>query len=275
MSRLGRVPVRSSSAKTTARWLLTDARGVSLKRLNLQGSEPAFSPDATRIAYASASGGATQIFVANANGSHPVNVTRLAAQDASHPAWRSNSELLFTAAGRPQPVYTSIGKTYSIDAVIISSLILIGLLLMLVRRWRMPLGSMTFILGLYSIALSTQADTYWDIPAALAAGIIADVLLAVLKDRARAGNGFYAFAFTVPFVMIAAYSAAVYVHDGGLGWPPNMTIGAPFIAGFVGLLVSFCFAPPLAVGASSVRLGIGEAPQLAQDLRTRVPAAHQ
>ena len=226
---------------------VTDASGVNGKRLKLQGSESAASPDGKRIAYTSNDNGAAQIFVANADGSHPVDVTRLAAQDASHAAWRSDGELVFTSAGRAQPIYTSIGKAYSEDAFIISTVVLMGLLLMLVRRWRMPLGSMTAILTFYSIALATQSDTYFDIAAAIATGILADVLLAALKDGARTGMGFYAFSFIVPFVMSATYIIAVSIHDGGLGWPPNMIFGTPFIAGFVGLLISYCFASPLSV----------------------------
>ena len=226
---------------------VTDASGGTAKPLNLHGSESAASPDGKRIAYTSTDNGAAQIFIANTDGSHPVDVTRLAAQDAGHAAWRSNNELVFTAAGRALPIYTSIGKAYSEDAFIISTVVLMGLLLMLVRRWRMPLGSMTAILTFYSIALAAQSDTYFDIPAAIATGIVADVLLAALKDRARSGMGFYAFSFVVPFVMAATYIIAVSVQDRGLGWPPNMIFGTPFIAGFVGLLISYCFAPPLAV----------------------------
>lgn len=228
--------------------LLTTANGSTAMKLSAHGSEPSFSPDGTRIGYVSNAGGASQIFVANRDGSHAVNVSQLAAQDASHPAWRSNTELLFTAAGRPQPVYTSLGKSYSMDAIIITSLTAIALMLMLVRRWRMPIGAMTLLLTLYALALATQADTYWDVPGVIATGILADVLLAVLGARARSGNGFYAFGFVVPFLLTASYIASVRVQDGALGWPPNMIIGAPFIAGIVGLLVSFCFAPPLAAG---------------------------
>jgi hypothetical protein len=109
----------------------------------------------------------------------------------------------------------------------------------------MPFGAITVLLALYAIALATQADTYWDIPGVVAVGIVADTSIALLKERVRTGNTFYAFAFAVPFLLTAAYVASVRVYDGTLGWPPNMIIGAPFIAGIAGLLVSFCFAPPL------------------------------
>jgi hypothetical protein len=131
------------------------------------------------------------------------------------------------------------------DAIVISTLIAMGVILLLVRRWRMPIGAMTVLLGTYAIALATQSDTYWDIPSAIAAGVVADIFIAALGDRVRSGNGLYAFSFVVPFVMTASYIASVRINDGAVHWPPNMTIGAPFIAGFAGLLVSFCFASPL------------------------------
>lgn len=258
--------------------LATDAAGARATPLRARGSEPSVSPDGKRIAYVSNEGGAAQVFIANADGSKAVDVTRLAAQDASHPAWLSNTELLFTAAGRAPPVFTSMGKEFSMDAIVISSLVTVGLMLMLVRRWRMPLGSMTVLLTLYAVALATQADNYWDIPGLILTGVVADLLLLTLGRRARSGNGFYVFAFVVPFVMCVAYEASVRATDGALGWPANMIIGAPFIAGFVGLLVSFCFASPLTFGVPAAQpeeLGFRQSPQFTQNLPSGVTAADQ
>ena len=258
--------------------LATYAAGTSAMPIRAKGGEPSVSPDGKHLAYVATDGGAAQVFVSNIDGSFAVNVTQLAAQDASHPAWRSNSELLFTATGRPQSVLSPMGKTYSMDAIIISSLVTIVLIQMLVRRWRMPLGAMTVLLGLYALALATQADTYWDIPGLLLTGIIADALLAMLKDRARSGNGFYTFSFIVPFVMCTAYVASVRMHDGILGWPPNMIIGAPFIAGIAGLVMSFCFDPPLAATAPArepAESGLAQAPQFGQNFTPGVAAADQ
>lgn len=240
-SRTGRIVFDKSDGSL---WL-TGASGAAATALHLSGGEPAISPDGSHVAYVANDGGAAQVFVANIDGSSPKDVTHLAAQDASHPAWQSNTVIAFTAAGRAPPIYTQTGKAYSMDAVIVSALIAIGLMLMLVRRFSLPLGAVAVLFALYAIALATQADTYWDIPAIIAAGVVADVLLVLFKDRVRSGNGFYALAFIVPLVMTAGYIVSVSLHDGGLGWPPNMIFGAPFIAGFVGLLVSFCYSPPL------------------------------
>jgi hypothetical protein len=230
---------------------LTDAAGVTAKPLALRGIEASLSPDGTRVAYTADANGASQIFVAGIHGGHAFNATQLSGMDASHAAWRSNGEVIFTASGHPNAAYTFIGRAYSEDAFIISSIILMGMLLLLVRRWRMPVGAMTLILGLYSAAMASQADTYFAIPAAIAAGVVADVLLLTLRERARAGTGFYTFAFAVPFVLCVAYETAVRYHDGGLGWPFNMVVGSPFIAGFAGLLVAFCYAAPLAARISA------------------------
>ena len=230
---------------------LTGAAGATAKPLGVRGIEASLSPDGKRVAYTADANGASQIFIAGVNGTHPFDATQLSGMDASHASWRSNSELVFTASGHPNAAYTFIGRAYSEDAFIISSIVVMGMLLLLVRRWRMPLGAMTLILGLYSGAMASQADTYFAIPAGIAAGVFADVLLLALRERARAGGGFYAFAFAVPFVLCVAYETAVRYHDGGLGWPFNMALGSPFIAGFAGLLVAFCYAAPLAAGVSA------------------------
>lgn len=231
---------------------LTGANGATATSLGVRGIEASVSPDGKRVAYTADAGGASQIFIAPVNGAHAVDATQLSGMDASHASWRSNGDLVFTAAGHPNAAYTFTGRAYAEDAFIISSLVLMGCLLLLVRRWRMPLGAMTFILALFSFAMAAQSDTYFTIPAAVATGIFADILLLTLRERARSGGAFYAFAFAVPFVLCAAYETAVRYHDGGIGLPFNMVLGSPFIAGFAGLLVAFCYATPLAAGAPAV-----------------------
>jgi len=240
--------------KSDGSLLITDASGLRAAPLKVGGGEPAISPDGKRIAYVSNANGAAQVFVANLDGSHAYDATQLAAQDASHPAWLSNGRIAFTAAGRPAAVLSSIAGAYSIDAVIVSALVVIGVLLLLVRRWRLPAGAITVLLSTYAIALATQSDTYWDIPVAIAAGIAADVYLWAMKDRARTGNGFYALAFGLPFLLTALYIAAVRVQNGAIFWAPNMIVGAPFIAGFAGLLAGFCFQAPLPKGDANASL---------------------
>lgn len=208
------------------------------------GQWPAWSRDAKRLAFVRQAGGAAQVFVRDTRG-HETNVSQLAGLNASRPSW-TPSGLLFTATGRPDPATTFIGFAYSEDANLIESIAVTGICLLLIRRWRMPIGAMTFLLGLFAIAMAFQSNLFWEILAAIAAGMLADVAIQLLGERARSGFGFYALGFAVPAVLFTLYLiVAKLTLPGGLGWPPNMIFGSPIIAGFVGMLVAFCFAPPL------------------------------
>jgi hypothetical protein len=64
--------------------------------------------------------------------------------------------------------------------------------------------------------------------------------------------GFYAFAFLLPAVFFATYFIATVVAGGaGTAWEPNMWLGSPLLAGVAGLLVAFCYEPPLPEAADA------------------------
>ncbi len=210
------------------------------------GQMPAWSSDAKRVAYIREAAGDSQIFVTDLTSGRTANVSQLAGLDASHPSWTPSGDLIFTATGRPVAATTFLGLAYSEDANIIEAIAVTGLALMLIRRWRMPFGAITFLLGIFAIGMAFQSDLFYEITAAVLTGLLVDTTIAVLGERARAGLGFYALAFGMPAVLFTLYLiVAQRTLPGGLGWPPNLIAGSPFIAGFAGLLVAFCFAPPL------------------------------
>jgi hypothetical protein len=207
---------------------------------------PAWSVDGKRIAYIREAGGDTQVFVTDLGSGQTVNVSQLAGLDASHPSWTPRGDLVFTATGRPVAATTFLGLAYSEDANIIEAIAVAGIALMLIRRWRVPFGALTFVFGIFAIAMAFQSDLYYEIFAAVLTGLLADVAIAILGERARGGLGFYALGFGMPAVLFMLYLVVAQLTlPGGLGWPPNLVAGSPFIAGFAGLLIAFCFAPPL------------------------------
>jgi WD40 repeat protein len=207
---------------------------------------PAWSPNAKKLAFVREAGGDAQVFVTDLSTGRTTNVSQLAGLNASRPAWTPRGDLIFTATGRPVPATTFLGLAYSEDANLIESIVVAGIALLLIRRWRMPLGAMIFLLGMFAIAMALQSDLFYEIIAAILTGVLADIAIAALGERARDGFGFYAMGFGIPSVLFTLYLIiAKLTLPGGLGWPPNMIVGSPFIAGFAGLLVAFCFAPPL------------------------------
>jgi hypothetical protein len=225
---------------------VTDPRGLSARNVVRNGAMPAWSVDGKRIAYIREAGGDTQVFVTDLGSGQTVNVSQLAGLDASHPSWTPRGDLVFTATGRPVAATTFLGLAYSEDANIIEAIAVAGIALMLIRRWRVPFGALTFVFGIFAIAMAFQSDLYYEIFAAVLTGLLADVAIAILGERARGGLGFYALGFGMPAVLFMLYLVVAQLTlPGGLGWPPNLVAGSPFIAGFAGLLIAFCFAPPL------------------------------
>jgi len=207
--------------------------------------QPSISADGSRIAYLSKGGGGSQVFVASVDGSHKTDISKLSGMDAARPAWAPNGRVFFTAEGRPSPVHTSEGFSLAEAANLLQAVTLAGVLLLIVRRWRTPPGTFTILLPLFALAMATQTDTYYDAIPALVTGLVIDGLLLALKDRARSGVAFYSLAFLLPAVFFALYLVVTIVVGQGTAWTPDMLLGSPLLAGLAGLLVAFCYQPPL------------------------------
>jgi Tol biopolymer transport system component len=205
-------------------------------------SMSALSADGDMLAFVRQDKGSAQVFVAGADGRDPVDVSLLSGMDASRPAW-ANRKIVFAAIGRSHASQSDYALALSLAGMLLQAIVVIGALLMLVRRWRMPFGAMTVVVVLFSAALATQNDDYFAIPAALVAGLAADMFIASRGEAARRAPGLYVVGFGVPFLLTAGYVVAIALARG-LGWPPNMAIGSPFIAGVAGLLVAFAYEPP-------------------------------
>ncbi len=141
-----------------------------------------------------------------------------------------------------------VGLSLAEAANLLQAVLLAGVLLVAVRRWRLPFGAFAVILTFFTLAMATQTDAYYDAIAALATGVLADVAIAVFGARVRTGIGFYVFAFALPTIFFATYLIATIAAGGGAsGWPLNVLVGSALLAGVAGLLVAFCYQPPLPV----------------------------
>jgi hypothetical protein len=138
-----------------------------------------------------------------------------------------------------------LAETLGISSILIQSGMLIGLLLLMVRRWdtRLPLGWLTFIFALNAAGMGIFHATPWVGPVALLAGIVADVLYCWLQPDVRRPQALRLWSALVPLVLYGLYFLALLLV-GGIWWPIHLWAGGIALAGVTGWLMSYLILPP-------------------------------
>lgn len=130
-----------------------------------------------------------------------------------------------------------------ISAILLQSAIMMGVILLAVRRWRLPIGGLTLIITVaYGLTVSIH-ENFFLIPFEILAGLAAEVVYWWLKPSLGRPTAFRWFAFGVPAVFYALYFLTLAL-TGGLWWSFNLWSGAIFLAGIAGWLLSYAFIPP-------------------------------
>ena len=85
--------------------------------------------------------------------------------------------------------------------------------MLLVRRWSLPFGALALLIGLNSALMSIFHDTYHLLPAVLAGGLLADVLLCWLRPSVGRHPQLRLFAFAVPAAFYGLYFATLWFDE--------------------------------------------------------------
>ncbi len=219
------------------------ADGSNAKQVIAEGDEAAWSPDGKHLAYVNDENNAQQVFVANADGSAARNVSLFSGLDAARPAFARDGTLLTYVAGRPRT--GGLSDVRALSAFMLQAITVVGLLLLLVLRWRVPAGAMTLVLGLFGIAMWLQSDlTPLVLLAPIATGIIMDIGVSLYYGQQRPPWLLYTIA-AVTGAMLTAFFLAVVAAAGSYHWHPDLTLGTPLIGAVAGLLVAYCYRWPL------------------------------
>lgn len=145
------------------------------------------------------------------------------------------------------------GDTYLSDVTLISyvlipTVLFMSALLLGLRRWKLPVGSLTLLLTGTSTLIFLMTWRYsheqWPVLiAALVGGILADVLLITLKPSATNIKALRRFSFLVPSLSFLAYFLSLILTQG-IWWNSNMWLGMIFFSGVTGLGLSWLVVPP-------------------------------
>jgi hypothetical protein len=127
-----------------------------------------------------------------------------------------------------------------------------GTLLLLLRRWTLPVGAVTVMLTVHAAMMFWlrigQIGDFWPILlSALGAGIVGDVVLLRLKPSIYNVGALRLFAFMVPLVYFLLFFVSL-LATVGLWWTIHMWLGVTFMAAVTGFGLSYLVVPPAIPG---------------------------
>jgi hypothetical protein len=142
--------------------------------------------------------------------------------------------------------YYYYAASHGVASEIVTTLVLLGPILLLLRRWRVPFGAVTLIFTGFGLLVNIMTE-YRDI-VLIVPLILTGIAIDVLQNRARAGErltlgGIRAVGPTAAAVLWISYYAVLALH-AGIGWRPTMWVGAIMVGIMTGFGVAFLVAPP-------------------------------
>lgn len=229
---------------------LMNSDGSDLRKLADSSANPQWLPDNRIVFNATRTEDLSEIFAMKTDGTNPVNLTSNPGMSSYLPMVSAKTnKIVYTANGldaRPSWLTERAG----VGAILFQSALMMGIVLLLVRRWRLPFGAITLIVGLTSLLLATNTDLYPYVPGAVIASVIADILLQWLKPTGETPGRFYLFAFLVPVIFYTLYFTGIAVTSTGIAWTVHIWLGAIAMAGIVGLFVGLLVIWPFAEAQS-------------------------
>jgi hypothetical protein len=142
--------------------------------------------------------------------------------------------------------YYSAG--HGVATMIVTTLVLLGPTLLLLRRWRLPMGAVTATFlgyGLLTNIMTEYRDAVLLIPLVLT-GLTVDVLqqrYGSRRDGRMTLGGIRAVGPAAAAVLWISYFIVIAL-DKGIGWPPSMWVGALVVGIMAGFGCAFLIAPP-------------------------------
>jgi hypothetical protein len=129
----------------------------------------------------------------------------------------------------------------AVAGILLFTIALMGAILLMRRRWRVPAGSLT-IMGTFLALLWPMLSEYREaelIPALILAGVVGDLLLARFGDKR-----IRLFALLLPPALWAIFFLCVEFLQDGLGWEPTLWVGLLGTTAGLGYAMSLLVFPP-------------------------------
>lgn len=174
--------------------------------------------------------------------------------------WATNVHGLSTSS------FGFIGELLGVLSLMLQAAAVTGVVLLVLRQIRLPLGSLTVMLTLTALLLCTQMGNFEFVWVAAAVGVLSDLLLSWARPRSDRLLHLRAFAAGTGALLAAAYLLAVAL-TAGTYWPPDVIYGSILVCGVISWLISFMTFPEREVAKAAAVLW----PILEQDSSPSAP----
>lgn len=140
---------------------------------------------------------------------------------------------------------TASSRGSGLQDILITNVILLAPVLLMLRRWRIPFGSVTFMFVLNTIMMSALIafQSREEFIVMLIAGVIADLLIQWLKPWNGRAAAFRAVAVLIPLALWSTHFLERQ-FSGGIAWSIEFSTGVTVMAALSGLALSMLMAPP-------------------------------
>ena len=140
-----------------------------------------------------------------------------------------------------------VGIVAGMLGLIVTAGLLVGMVLLLLRRWRLPFGALTLLWGLNTLGMTVidyeDRNQLWLGGALIGAAVLSDLLLLWLRPTTDRTGPLRLFSFVAPVLLTGSYFVALLATEG-TNWSVHLSSGAVCLTGVVGLLLSYLVAPP-------------------------------
>lgn len=148
--------------------------------------------------------------------------------------------------GGPRPTAPGLRHIAGVVSALCDAGLLMGFFLLTMRRWVLPRGAITLVIGLNAWAMGFLLPSTYPlglVVVRLLAALLAEVAYSVLRPTLQRPRAWRSFAFLVPVLLSAAHFGAMALSIG-LWWSVHLWAGTIVLTGVVGLLLSVLVLPP-------------------------------
>jgi hypothetical protein len=136
----------------------------------------------------------------------------------------------------------------TVQGILLFSTILFAGVLLMRRRWRLPMGTLTVLFTWLALNFPLFSEyRHWELSVSLViAGLLGDLLLGVLTGGpgpVRVGR-IRTFAMVMPVLLWGMFLLTIALFDGGLGWGATMWSGVLSTTAGYGYVLSLLIFPP-------------------------------